>query len=71
MIGGSLPPSPSELAGFAQDNSPEAYIPTIGEAGNTITVITLMFMAVMVFVFWLSRLGVTKQAEPEAVEVKA
>ena len=46
-----------------KDNSPEAYIPTIGEAGNTITAITLGFMAIMVFVFWLSRLGATKQAE--------
>jgi cytochrome bd ubiquinol oxidase subunit I len=48
-----------------KDNSPEAYIPTIGQAGNTITAITLAFMAVMVFVFWLSRLGATKQADPE------
>ena len=47
-----------------KDNSPEAYIPTIGQAGNTITVITLMFMAVIIFVFWLSRLGATQQAEP-------
>ncbi len=49
-----------------KDNSPEAYIPTIGQAGNTITVITLIFMGVMVFVFWLSRLGATKQAAPES-----
>ncbi len=49
-----------------KDNSPEAYIPTIGQAGNTITVITLIFMGVMVFVFWLSRLGTTKQAAPES-----
>ena len=54
-----------------KDNSAEAYIPTIGEAGNTITVITLMFMAVMVFVFWLSRLGATKQAEPEGDQAQA
>lgn len=45
-----------------KDNSSEAFIPTIGEAGNTITAITLAFMGVMVFVFWLSRLGATKQA---------
>ncbi len=44
-----------------KDNSPEAYIPSIGEAGNVITAITLGFMAIMVFVFWLSRLGATKQ----------
>ena len=48
-----------------KDNSSEAYIPTIGEAGNTITAITLGFMAIMVFVFWLSRLGATKQDEPK------
>ena len=47
-----------------KDNSPEAFIPTIGQAGNTITVITLCFMAIMVFVFWLSRLGTTKQEKP-------
>ncbi len=29
----------------------------------------LMFMGVMVFVFWLSRLGATKQAAPAGVEV--
>ena len=47
-----------------KDNSPDAYIPTIGQAGNTITVITLSFMAIMVFVFWLSRLGSTSQEKP-------
>ncbi len=47
-----------------KDNSPEAFIPTIGEAGNTITLITLAFMAVLVFVFWLSTLGGMKQANP-------
>jgi cytochrome bd-type quinol oxidase subunit 1 len=49
-----------------KDASPEAYIPTIGSAGNAITVITLAFMAVIVFVFWLSQLGGTHQAEPSA-----
>ena len=48
-----------------KDNSPEAYIPTIGQAGNTITAVTLGFMAIMVFVFWISRLGATKQAVPD------
>ncbi len=49
-----------------KDASPEAYIPTIGSAGNAITVITLSFMAVIVFVFWLSQLGGTRQREPRA-----
>ncbi len=49
-----------------RDNSAEAYIPTIGQAGNAITLITLGFMAIMVFVFWLSRLGETSQKPPQA-----
>ncbi|MHA1566684.1 MAG: cytochrome ubiquinol oxidase subunit I, partial [Alphaproteobacteria bacterium] len=53
-----------------KDASPEAFIPTIGSAGNAITMITLAFMAVIVFVFWLSQLGNTHQAKPvhEAAE---
>ncbi len=48
------------------DKSPEAYIPTIGEAGNTITIITLVFMGLIVFIFWLSQLGATEQPAPVA-----
>ncbi|WP_457647425.1 cytochrome ubiquinol oxidase subunit I [Profundibacter sp.] len=48
-----------------KDNSPENYIPTLGDAGNVITAITLGFMAIMVFVFWLSRLGQTRQKGTE------
>jgi len=44
-----------------KDNSPDNYIPALGQAGLVITSITLGFMAIMVFVFWLSRLGATKQ----------
>jgi len=51
-----------------KDASPEAYIPTIGEAGNAITVVTLMFMALIVFIFWLSQLGATRQGAPSAGE---
>ncbi len=53
-----------------KDNSPEAYIPTIGEAGNIITVITLMFMALIVFIFWLSQLGATKQVPQRQAAVQ-
>ncbi len=48
-----------------KDKSVDAYIPTLGDAGNTITAITLGFMAIMVFVFWLSRLGATRQKGAE------
>jgi cytochrome d ubiquinol oxidase subunit I len=47
-----------------KDQSPEAYIPTIGEAGNMITIITLAFMALILFVFWLSGLGGVEQRTP-------
>jgi len=49
-----------------KDASPESFIPTIGEAGNIITMITLLFMALIVFIFWLSRLGSTSQPAPAA-----
>ncbi len=51
-----------------KDNSPENYIPSLRDAGNTITAITLGFMAIMVFVFWLSRLGKTIQKGTTAQE---
>ncbi|MGI9383343.1 MAG: hypothetical protein ACR2PO_09320, partial [Methyloligellaceae bacterium] len=54
-----------------KDASPEAYIPTIGEAGNIITMITLMFMALIVFIFWLSQIGATKQPAPVARGARA
>lgn len=47
-----------------KDVSPESFIPTIGYAGNVITMVTVAFMAVIVFVFWLTRLDVMKQANP-------
>ena len=47
-----------------RDTSPEAYIPTIGDAGNMITLVTVAFMAVIIFVFWLTQLDTTKQPAP-------
>ena len=49
---------------IVRDNSPDAYIPTVGEAGNIITLCTVLFMLLLVFIFWLSSLGGMKQAEP-------
>jgi len=51
-----------------KDASADAYIPTIGSAGNMITLVTLAFMAVIVFVFWLSQLGATVQEAPAGGE---
>ncbi|MFQ5785648.1 MAG: cytochrome ubiquinol oxidase subunit I [Alphaproteobacteria bacterium] len=47
-----------------KDASPQAFIPTIGSAGNVITLVTLAFMAVIVFIFWLAQLDKTKQLAP-------
>lgn len=47
-----------------KDKSPESYIPTIGEAGNTITVVTLAFLALVLFIFWLSRISTIQQPAP-------
>ena len=47
-----------------KDASAEAYIPTIGDAGNVITLVTVAFLSIIVFVFWLSRLGETRQHDP-------
>ncbi len=51
-----------------KDASPEAYIPTIGTAGNAITTITIAFMALILFIFWLSQLGATRQSRPQGEE---
>jgi cytochrome bd-type quinol oxidase subunit 1 len=53
-----------------KDVSPDSYIPTMGSAGNMVTLVTVAFMVVIVFVFWLSQLGATQQvvATREAAE---
>lgn len=50
-----------------KDVSPESYIPSIGTAGNIITMVTLGFMAVIVFVFWLTSLDAMEQPAPREV----
>lgn len=51
-----------------KDVSPESYIPTIGTAGNVITMVTVAFMTVIVFVFWLTSLDATEQPAPQEIE---
>lgn len=50
-----------------KDASPDNYIPTIGYAGNMITVITLLFLVFMVFIFWVANLSTRKQPAPVAL----
>ena len=45
-----------------RDNSPDAFTPTLGYAANVVSVGTILFMAMVIFVFWLSQVG-TRKAE--------
>ena len=49
-----------------KDNSPENYIPTIGHAGNMMTVVTVLFLLLVLFIFWIASFSVTKEI-PDAV----
>lgn len=47
--------------GILKDNSPDNFIPSIGYAGNMITIVTVMFLTFALFIFWIAALG-NKQA---------
>ncbi|MBT4934113.1 MAG: hypothetical protein HOL66_12805 [Rhodospirillaceae bacterium] len=40
-----------------RDNSPDAFTPSLGYATNVISVATIMFMAMVIFVFWLAQIS--------------
>jgi len=40
-----------------RDASPDAYTPTIAYAVKVVSAGTIVFMAIVVFIFWLSQLG--------------
>ncbi|MBI1913099.1 MAG: cytochrome ubiquinol oxidase subunit I [Deltaproteobacteria bacterium] len=40
-----------------RDTSPDAYTPTIGYAANVVSVGTIIFMAIVIFIFWLSQMS--------------
>ena len=40
-----------------RDNSPDAYTPTLGYAANVVSAGTVLFMAMVIFVFWLSQVS--------------
>lgn len=46
-----------------RDNSPDAFTPTIADAAKVVSVATLIFMAIVIFIFWLAQLSAKKQAE--------
>ncbi len=45
-----------------RDYSPDAYTPTLGYAANVVSVGTILFMAMVIFVFWLSQVSTTRTA---------
>lgn len=50
-----------------KDNSPDNFIPTIGYAGNMMTIVTVMFVLFVLYIFWIANLSGTKQAAPLAI----
>jgi len=43
--------------GVLRDTSPEAFTPALGYASSVITVVTTVFLALVMFIFWLGSLG--------------
>jgi len=43
--------------GVVRDTSPDAVTPALGYAANVITVVTIVFLALVMFIFWLGSLG--------------
>ncbi|WP_456380883.1 cytochrome ubiquinol oxidase subunit I [Thiolapillus sp.] len=50
-----------------KDNSPDNFIPAIGYAGNMITLVTVLFLLCVLFMFWVANLSGSKQQKPEMV----
>ena len=50
-----------------KDNSPDNYIPAIGHAGNMMTIVTVLFLLCVLFIFWIASLANTKQPPPAPV----
>lgn len=47
-----------------KDNSPDNFIPTIAYAGNIITLVTLLFLLCVLFMFWVANLSGSRQPKP-------
>lgn len=53
------------IYGVLRDNSPEAYTPALGYAANVVSVITIVFVLMLLFIFWLGSLGDKKKSIPQ------
>ena len=49
--------------GVVRDTSPDAVTPALGYAANVITVVTAVFLGLVLFIFWLGGLGEKGKAE--------
>jgi hypothetical protein len=47
-----------------RDNSVDAFTPTLGYAANVVSIGVVIFMAMVVFVFWISQVS-SKKSYPE------
>jgi len=50
-----------------KDNSPDNYVPAIGYAGNMMTIVTILFLGMVLFIFWIASLSETRQPKPPEV----
>ena len=48
------------VTNIVRDNSVDAITPTLGYAANVVSVAAILFMAMVIFVFWLSQISSTK-----------
>lgn len=48
------------VVGVVRDASPDAFTPTLGFAANVVSVAAVLFMAMVIFVFWIAQLGGTR-----------
>jgi hypothetical protein len=54
------------IYGVMQDRSPDALTPALGYAANVITMTTILFFLMVMFIFWLGGLGEKGHAAAEA-----
>jgi cytochrome bd ubiquinol oxidase subunit I len=56
------------IYGVMQDTSPDAVTPALGYAANVISITTILFFAMVMFIFWLGGLGTRGHAEAHEAE---
>jgi cytochrome bd-type quinol oxidase subunit 1 len=55
------------IYGVMRDSSPDAVTPALGYAANVITVTTMLFLGMVMFIFWLGGLGSRGHEETHAM----